>query len=183
MRKAKGAIIACAIGLIIANVKSTAPEIRTSAEGLALIAKFEGCSLKAYKCPNDVLTVGIGSTAAGGEKIEVGKIYTNEEIAARYKKDIKAVEQCLNQYFNGALMTQKQFDAMVSLGLNVGCGNLKTYYSQRLGKRLQTTIHKRAQAKQFTQMCGRITDFDRSGGRKVRGLTIRRQAEKALCLK
>ncbi len=98
-------------------------------------------------------------------------------------QDIKAVEHCLNQHFNGALMTQKQFDAMVSLGLNVGCGNLKTYYSTRLGKRLQTTIHKRAQAKQFAEMCERITDFDRSGGRKVRGLTIRRQEEKALCLK
>lgn len=44
MKKAKGAIIACAIALIIANVKSTDPEIRTSAEGLALIAKFEGAA-------------------------------------------------------------------------------------------------------------------------------------------
>ena len=30
--------------------------------GLALIKKYEGCQLKAYKCPAGVWTVGVGHT-------------------------------------------------------------------------------------------------------------------------
>ncbi|ARA69455.1 lysozyme [Pasteurella multocida] len=182
MKKSRSLILACAIALIIANVK-TDKEIRTSTRGLELIANAEGCVRKGYKCPRDVLTVGIGSTQAGGEKIEVGKIYSNEEIAQRFAHDVKIAEMCVKQHFNGAYMNMNQFDAMTSLAFNVGCENIKAYYSPRLGKRVQTTIYKHAQDKNFIAMCERIPDFKRSGGRVLKGLQIRREKEKAHCLK
>ena len=40
--------------------------MKCSQEGLALIKKFEGCRLKAYRCSANVLTIGYGHT--GGVK-------------------------------------------------------------------------------------------------------------------
>ncbi|WP_424408091.1 lysozyme [Pasteurella sp. PK-2025] len=181
MRKSKGLAVGCAIALIIAIVK-TDKEIHTSTNGLALITDAEGCVRKGYQCPRDVLTVGIGSTQASGQKIEVGKVYSNEEIAQRFAYDVKIAEMCVKQHFNGRYMNANQFDAMTSLAFNVGCENIKSYYSPRLGKRVQTTIHKHAQEKNFSAMCDRIVDFKRAGGRVLRGLQIRREKEKAHCL-
>ena len=36
--------------------------MNTSAEGIALIKKFEGCELKAYQCSAGVWTIGYGHT-------------------------------------------------------------------------------------------------------------------------
>ena len=36
--------------------------MQTSQEGIALIKKFEGCELEAYKCAAGVWTIGYGST-------------------------------------------------------------------------------------------------------------------------
>ena len=37
--------------------------MKTSAEGIALIKKFEGCELKAYQCSASVWTIGYGHTS------------------------------------------------------------------------------------------------------------------------
>ena len=36
--------------------------MKVNAEGYALIKRFEGCRLKAYKCPANVWTIGFGNT-------------------------------------------------------------------------------------------------------------------------
>ena len=36
--------------------------MKISQEGIALIKKFEGCELEAYKCAAGVLTIGYGHT-------------------------------------------------------------------------------------------------------------------------
>ena len=42
-----------------------------SKEGLALIKRFEGCELKAYRCPANVLTIGYGVTKNVTEDMEI----------------------------------------------------------------------------------------------------------------
>ncbi|HHE3465149.1 TPA: lysozyme, partial [Pasteurella multocida] len=55
-------ITACSVAMIIAVVMSDhSTEIRTGERGLEIIGNAEGCAREPYKCPADVLTVGIGS--------------------------------------------------------------------------------------------------------------------------
>ena len=52
-----------------------------SQEGIALIKKFEGCELKAYRCPANVLTIGYGITKNVTEDMEI----TQEEADILFK--------------------------------------------------------------------------------------------------
>ena len=45
---------------LLQNKRSS--KMNISQEGLALIKKFEGCELEAYKCAAGVWTIGYGST-------------------------------------------------------------------------------------------------------------------------
>ncbi|WP_138677084.1 glycoside hydrolase family protein, partial [Haemophilus influenzae] len=102
--------------------------------------------------------------------------------AVDLRQNIKQAENCINADFNGRKMNQDQYDAMISLAFNVGCGNIKTYYSKTQGKRVATTLYRAAQAENWILMCNRIEDFNKSAGRVLKGLQIRRAKEKALCL-
>ncbi|MEG9499912.1 lysozyme [Mannheimia indoligenes] len=181
-KSVKIGVFVCSVAAIIGTLKQYyGSEIRTSETGLAIIGNTEGCRRDPYKCSSDVLTVGIGSTEASGEKIDVNHKYTDKQIADRWLKDLKIAERCINRYFNGDKMNENQFSAMVSAAFNLGCYNLR-FYPNENGKYIQTTIHKYAMAKDFKAMCNRIPDFNRSGGKVLRGLEIRRAKEKALCL-
>ena len=102
----------CSVGAIItllfANFGS---EIRTSKQGLEIIGDAEGCRRDPYQCPADVLTVGIGSTAASGKKIDPKHRYSDLEIAERWKNDIEIAEQSVNKYGNGKQLPQSVYEA------------------------------------------------------------------------
>ena len=85
----------CSVGAIIPLLLANfGGEIHTSKQGLEIIGDAEGCRRDPYKCPADVLTVGVGSTAASGEKIDPKHRYSDLEIAERWKNDIVSAEQC-----------------------------------------------------------------------------------------
>ena len=50
------------------------------------------------------------------------------------------------------------------------------------GMTLPTTIYRAAKAQDWTLMCNHISDFNKSGGRVLKGLQMRRTKEKAICL-
>ncbi|MEE3682382.1 lysozyme [Actinobacillus pleuropneumoniae] len=163
---------ACSVLTMIAiMVTNYGDEFRTSVDGLEIIGNAEGCRREPYKCPADVLTVGVGSTAAGGEPIDPKKRYTDEEIASRWKNDIVIAERCVNRFANGKKMHQSVFDATVSLVFNVGCGALQ-----------KSTLFRKANAQDWKGVCDQFPRWVYSGGRKLKGLEIRRNKEKALCL-
>lgn len=182
MSKIKKGLVLCSVALISGLVGKNFPELRTSQQGIEMTANKEGCVRTPYKCPADEWTVGIGSTSASGLPIDKNKTYSDQEIAARFAHDLKIAETCVMQHFNGKKMNQNQFDAMVSLIFNIGCSNAKSYYHRTLQKRVPTTLYKLAQAEQFSQMCHRIADFNRSGGKVMKGLQLRREAERRYCL-
>lgn len=163
---------ACSVLTMIAiMITSYSDEFRTSAEGLEIIGNAEGCRREPYKCPADVLTVGVGSTAAGGEPIEAKKIYSDFEIARRWKNDVVIAERCVNRLANGKRMPQSVFDATVSITFNVGCSTLS-----------KSTLFRKANARDWKGVCNELPRWVYSGGRKLKGLIIRREKEKALCL-
>lgn len=182
MKNIKKTLVYCSVAVIAGLVGKYAPDLKSSPAGIEMTAGKEACVRNPYKCPADVWTVGIGSTAAGGKPIDPNKIYSDQEIAERFAADLKMAEQCVLKHFNGSRMSQPQFDAMVSLVFNVGCNGVKSYYHKGLQKRVPTTIYQRAQAGDFVAMCQRITDFNRAGGKVLKGLQLRREAERQHCL-
>ncbi|OZN25267.1 glycoside hydrolase [Actinobacillus seminis] len=163
---------ACSVLTIIAIMMANyGDEFRTSVDGLEIIGNAEGCRREPYKCPADVLTVGVGSTAVSGEAIEAEKIYSDLEIARRWKSDIVIAERCVNRLANGKQMPQSVFDATVSITFNVGCGRL-----------FKSILFRKANVRDWQGVCNELPRWVYSGGRKLKGLIIRREKEKALCL-
>lgn len=140
--------------------------MNVSETGIELIKKFEGCVLKAYKCPAGVWTIGYGHTAG----VKEGQTITNKEAEELLKKDLATFETYVSNLVTVAI-NQNQFDALVSFCYNLGPGNLKT-----------STLLKRINASDFY---GAAEQFDRwvyAGGKKLSGLVKRRSAEKTLFL-
>lgn len=163
---------ACSVLTMIAvMVTNYGDEFRTSIAGLEIIGNAEGCRRDPYKCPADVLTVGVGSTEASGESIDPHKIYTDIEIAKRWKNDIVIAERCVNRFANGKQMPQSVFDSVVSIVFNVGCGALS-----------HSTLFRKANIQDWQGVCNEFPRWVYAGGKKLRGLEIRREKERKLCL-
>ena len=161
----------CSVTAVIAIVLSQfGSEIKISQKGLELIGNAEGCVQQPYQCPNDVLTVGIGSTAAGGQEIE-RRQYSLQEIAGRWVNDIKIAERCVNRYANGGNMPQGAFDALTSITFNVGCAKLQN-----------STLFKLARQGYTPAMCDQFPRWIYIAGQKSNGLIQRRNKERTLCL-
>ncbi|MCK3658566.1 glycoside hydrolase [Pasteurellaceae bacterium Pebbles2] len=171
-RKATLLKYGCSVLAIIALVKlDYSEQIRTTEAGLKIIGNAEGCVRQPYKCPADVLTYGIGTAETSGEKIIQGKVYSDEEIAKSWVKNIKIAEQCVNRYANGKQLPQGAFEAATSLTFNVGCSAVKN-----------STLFRYARQGDIQAMCNQFPRWVYSGGKVLRGLEIRRQQEKARCL-
>ena len=177
IRKAGKAGAVCSVMAIIAMVVASG-QVRTSEQGLELIGNAESCQRDPYKCPADVWTDGVGNTHG----VKPGIRKTDAQIAADWERNILDAEKCVNTYFRGRDMNDNQFSAMTSAAFNMGCLNLRTYYSPARKARFETSIHKYAQAGNWIMMCNHLPDFANSGGKKLNGLVIRRDKEKALCL-
>ena len=138
-----------------------------SKNGIILIKKFEGCSLKAYKCPAGVWTIGYGHT----NKVFVDDVITQEEAETLLKQDL--IIHCNNvSKLVKVHLNQNQFDALVSFEYNVGYG---AFQNSTLLKLLNQGKYKEAAAQ-----------FDRwiyAGKKVLPGLVNRREAEKELFLK
>lgn len=162
----------CAVSAILAIVVDKfGDQIRTSPQALAIIGNAEGCRREPYRCPADVLTVGIGSTAYSGEPIEPHKRYSDVEIAGRWVNDIKIAERCVNTYANGPRIPQSVFDVAVSLTFNVGCGATS-----------KSTLFNKIRQGDYIGACNELPKWVYAGSRKLPGLVIRREKERQLCL-
>jgi lysozyme len=170
--KTRGALGVCSVLAVIGIMYTNfGDEIRLSPAGAEIIGNAEGCRREPYKCPADVLTVGIGSTEYSGLPIEPKRIYTDLEIAERWKNDIQVAEKCVNQYGNGRNLPQSVFDAATSITFNVGCGAMR-----------KSTMFKYLNAGKYVQACNELSRWTRAGGRVLPGLVSRREKEKQLCL-
>ena len=100
--------------------------MKISEVGVNLIKSFEGCSLKAYKCPAGVWTIGWGTTEPiNGIKPHEGMIITQQQADELLIKNLKGYENAVNKYVTYSI-NQNQFDALVSFAYNCGNGALKT---------------------------------------------------------
>lgn len=136
--------------------------MRTSPEGLALIRTFEGCVLKAYKCPAGVWTIGYGHTRGVGP----GQKITDQEAIRLLDEDVRLIENRLNSKFPGQL-EQRQFDALVSFIFNLGW----TKFSK------STLCHRIENRASDGLVCEQLLRWVFVGKRRTVGLMKRRVAE------
>ena len=138
-----------------------------STNGIELIKQFEGCRLKAYKCPAGIWTIGYGHTSG----VKEGQTITRAEAEQLLKEDLARFERVINNIVKIEI-NQNQFDALVSFSYNLGVGALNNSTLLRL---LNKGDYNGA-AEQFNR-------WVYAGGKKLTGLVKRRTAEKELFLK
>ena len=137
----------------------------TSKAGRDLIEEFEGRRNKAYRDVGGIYTCGIGCT---GPDINADTVWTDAEVEAHFSAALRRFEIGVNRLVTVAL-NQQQFDAVCSLGYNIGLNALR---SSTLVRKLNAGDHIGA-ANEFLR-------WDKVNGKTVGGLSRRRRAEMAL---
>ena len=83
------------------------------------ITEFEGCRMKAYKCPAGVWTIGVGHT-----KGVTPNMVIDADTAIHFlREDLKPCEDFVNGL--GICKRQFQFDAIVDFVYNLGVSSFK----------------------------------------------------------
>lgn len=135
----------------------------TSKAGIALVKRYEGCRLQAYKpIPAErYYTIGYGHY---GPDVAPNMVISQAEAEAILVNDLKKYEQAVNS--TGLTLNQSQFDALVSFAYNCGVGNLKKLVANRT----------------LEQIADAMLAYNKGSGKVLPGLTKRRQEERALFL-
>jgi lysozyme len=140
--------------------------MKTSQAGIALITEFEGCRTTAYRDTGGVLTIGFGHT---GPEVKPGMVWTREHCVQQLRSDLGSRETILSHFLDGIETTQHQFDALISLGYNIGMGALHSSDAFK--------YHCRGQ---HTRAADAFLNWSHVNGRVVDGLVRRRKAEREL---
>lgn len=139
--------------------------MKTSEKGVALIKKFEGCKLQAYKAvPSEkYYTIGYGHY---GPDVAANTVISQMQADAYLRIDLDKFEKKVEQYNAKYLWTQNEFDALVSFAYNIGNINGLTANGTRTKD----------------QIAAKFPAYNKAGGKVLAGLTKRRKAEQELFL-
>ena len=138
--------------------------MRVSDNGIALIKKYEGCRLKAYKAlPSEkYYTIGYGHYGAD--------VTADMEISASYAVALLRLDLdkfCAQVNALGRTWTQNQYDALVSFAYNCGAANLKRLVGNRKNR----------------EIADAMLLYVNANGKPLEGLKRRRKEERELFLK
>ena len=141
---------------------------------LDTIQQFEGLKLKAYKDSVGIWTVGFGNifNLDTGNPIKEGDEISLETAERWLKIEVDNLQAKMRKVITVPL-NDNQWTALTSLAYNIGFGAFKRSTLLRL---LNAGASKEEVAKQFLR-------WNKAGGKEVKGLTNRRQAEFNLFIK
>jgi len=134
---------------------------------LELVARHEGCKLKAYKCPAGVWTIGFGNTYyEDGREVKEGDTITKTEAERMLYNTLASVRRQVLAVL-AVDLPDGAVDALVSFTYNVGIGNLK-----------KSTLLKRIKNNPL-DLVGIEQEFAKwnKGGGQVLGGLVKRRAE------
>ncbi len=135
--------------------------MNTSQNGIDLIKHFEGCELKAYKCPAGVWTIGYGHIKG----VQEGDVITEQQAHEMLVEELDEYENYINTLVTVPL-NQNQYDALVSWVYNLGSSNLNS-----------STLLRVLNTGNYAEVPEQIMRWNKAGGKVLEGLTRRRQAE------
>jgi len=138
--------------------------MKISHEGLAIIKKFEGLELEAYQCSAGVWTIGYGHT----KDVQQGDQWSESHAEYMLEVELEEYQSYINEYVEVAL-SQHQFDALVSWVYNLGPANLKS-----------STLLKVLNSGDYEGVPAQIKRWNKAGGKVLKGLVRRREAEALL---
>lgn len=138
-----------------------------SAAALVGLVLHEGYTDKAViPVPGDVPTLGFGTT----EGVKMGDTITPPRALARALMDVQKFEGPVKACIKVPL-AQYEYDAAMSLAYNIGTHAF-----------CNSTVAKRFNAGDYAAACEAFLMWNKVKGVEVRGLTVRRQAERKQCL-
>lgn len=156
--------------------------MRLSPRGVDHLRAWEGVRYKPYKDVAGLLTIGVGhlltkSELASGElningrqvQYEAGPL-SDESVNALLRQDLVLSESAVNSLVKVPL-TQGQFDALVSFVFNIGSSAFR-----------KSTLLRELNLGRYDAVPEQLRLWRRAGGKVVRGLQNRREAEVALWL-
>jgi|TARA_R110002049_G_scaffold120985_1_gene275581 lysozyme len=138
--------------------------MQISEEGLALIKKFEGCELEAYRCSANVLTIGYGHTKG----VKEGDTITKDEAEYMLQEEMIEYEGYVNDMVDVEL-NQSQYDSLCAWVYNLGPNNFQS-----------STLLKVLNEEKYNEIPQQIKRWNKAGGEVLDGLIRRREAEALL---
>lgn len=135
----------------------------TSNRGIEFIKSFESCRLTAYKALPQELYYTIGYGHCGPDVTE-GMTITTADAEEYLRRDLGTFEIYVNRIT--LPLNQDQFDALMSFTYNCGARNLRKLTTGRT----------------ISQIADAMLLYNKAGGKALKGLTRRREAERALLL-
>ncbi|KAI9892485.1 MAG: hypothetical protein M1814_001442 [Vezdaea aestivalis] len=135
-----------------------------SDKGAEFIAGFEGFRADFYNDAAGVKTIGYGHACQPSSSCDsINAPITQAQGEQLLKADAARFVSCVNSLVKVAL-NQNQFDALVSFGYNLGCGNVAE---------IAADLNNNA----FSTATENMKKYNRAGGVVLQGLVRRRQAE------
>ena len=137
-----------------------------SAAGLVSLLQSEGYTSRAViPIKGDVPTIGFGTT----DGVKMGDTITPQAAVSRALSDVSKFEGAIKRCVKVPL-TQGEYDAYLSLSYNIGSGAF-----------CGSTLVRKLNASDYAGACEQVLVWDKAGGRRVQGLTARRNREYAQC--
>lgn len=147
-------------------------------ESKDLIKSFESCDLHAYECAASKMihdaskkfyTIGWGNTLyENNAKVGQHDVITQDRANTLFDNILSDFENKTKALVKVEL-TENQLGALVSFAYNCGVANLKS-----------STLLKKVNEKKFDEAANEFLKWDKAGGKVLKGLTRRRQAESIL---
>lgn len=140
----------------------------------ALARRFEGCYLRPYLCPAGVPTIGYGATYYPGGR----RVTLHDAPISKTRAEALLIWMVRTKYLPPVLKlcpgadTPERLAALIDFAFNLGAGNLKA-----------STLRKRANAGRWDDVPAELRKWNKAGGRVLRGLVKRREAEAGLVIR
>ena len=133
-------------------------------QSIGLIKSFEGCRLTAYKCPAGVWTIGWGETLG----VKEGDAWTQEQADEALRRRVgqfmlATIKRCPQLH----LEPPERLVACTSLAYNIGIGAFAA-----------SSVARHTTRRDYQHAADSFLLWNKAGGRVLRGLTRRRQAER-----
>ena len=138
--------------------------------GKDLIKRFEGCKLKAYKCPAGLWTISWGLTFyPDGTKVKEGDVITQQQSEDYFNAIVDDFAKKVDALIKSNV-SENNFSALVSFAYNVGMGNFQ-----------RSTLLRKVNANpKDPSIRAEFMKWTRANDKVLNGLVRRREAEAKL---
>jgi lysozyme len=137
----------------------------------ALARRFEGLYLTPYLCPAGIPSIGYGATYyEDGTRVTLrDPAITRERAEALLLWMVRTIYLPAVRKLCPKVDTPERLAALIDFAFNLGAGQLRA-----------STLRLRVNAGRWADVPAEIRKWNRGGGRVLRGLVLRREAEAAL---